>query len=486
MSKKEAKEQDKKKAKEPAKKPGRRKEKALPAIIDMAPASPIEKATTPDIESFGPNPSELVPYDENLLERSRTQWQFGDWESLAKLERDTLQHHPDRAKLALLAAAGHQQLGNMAAARQFTRLAQDWGCSKRLVSQILIAGVHNTLGRATASIGKSTNALKHFEAAIATGTPGSDIRLLIQARVDEQLRKMGLPYSYKLVSSDSTYAVTPTHFSSIDNAMHELTGQLQKQNTELVEQITKLNADLLNVRKQLENTINKELLNTAKQLEAFLGVQSFLHNGEHIPGMHGWPISPDFALYMIELIDQNDYDLIIEFGSGTSTVLIAKALVRITARRQNKVATVQVAFEHLQQYYAQTQAHLQQAGLIEHVQLVLAPLQPYSAPNGNTYSYYSCQDTLAEMAKHFPEKNLRILIIVDGPPGKTGKNARYPALPTALTHFKKSNIDILLDDYIRDDEKEIVDMWLMDLKKENLNYKIRREKMEKDACLISI
>ena len=31
----------------------------------------------------------LVPYDENLLERSRTQWQFGDWESLAKLERDT-------------------------------------------------------------------------------------------------------------------------------------------------------------------------------------------------------------------------------------------------------------------------------------------------------------------------------------------------------------------------------------------------------------
>jgi hypothetical protein len=29
----------------------------------------------------------------------------------------------DRAKLALLAAAGHQQLGDTAAARQFTRLA---------------------------------------------------------------------------------------------------------------------------------------------------------------------------------------------------------------------------------------------------------------------------------------------------------------------------------------------------------------------------
>ena len=39
----------------------------------------------------------VVPYDETLLERSRTQWQFGDWESLTLLARDTLQHHPDRA-----------------------------------------------------------------------------------------------------------------------------------------------------------------------------------------------------------------------------------------------------------------------------------------------------------------------------------------------------------------------------------------------------
>lgn len=35
------------------------------------------------------NAQHVVPYDENLLERSRTQWQFGDWESLAKLERDS-------------------------------------------------------------------------------------------------------------------------------------------------------------------------------------------------------------------------------------------------------------------------------------------------------------------------------------------------------------------------------------------------------------
>lgn len=136
--------------------------------------------------------SHLVPYDENLLERARTQWQFGDWHSLAKLDRDTLQHHPDRAKLILLAAVGRLQIGRDSEARQYIRLAQDWGCSKKLLIQILAAGVHNSLGRAAAMSGEQTRALQHFEAAIQTGTPGSDDRLLTQARINEQFSQLGL------------------------------------------------------------------------------------------------------------------------------------------------------------------------------------------------------------------------------------------------------------------------------------------------------
>lgn len=134
----------------------------------------------------------LVPYDENLLERSRTQWQFGDWASLAALERDTLQHHPDRAKLALLAAAGHSALGKAIEARQFTRLALDWGCSKKLVSQILIAGVHNTLGRVAVVSGQEQRALQHFQASLQVGAPQNDVHLLSQARVNQQLSQLGL------------------------------------------------------------------------------------------------------------------------------------------------------------------------------------------------------------------------------------------------------------------------------------------------------
>jgi hypothetical protein len=134
----------------------------------------------------------VVPYDENLLERSRTQWQFGDWESLARLERDILQHHPDRAKLALLAAAGHLQQGDNQAARQFTRLAKDWGCSKKLISQILISGVHNSLGRAAAISGQAQRALQHFHSSIESGAAHSEVSLLTEARLNRQLTELGL------------------------------------------------------------------------------------------------------------------------------------------------------------------------------------------------------------------------------------------------------------------------------------------------------
>lgn len=134
----------------------------------------------------------LVPYDENLLERARIQWQFGDWASLVRLDRDTLQHHPDRAKLALLAAAGQLQTGGMYLAREFIRLAEDWGCSKKLIMQILAAGVHNSLGRAAAHTGNLPRAFKHFENAIGLGSSGTDTRLMLRARAREQLVQLGL------------------------------------------------------------------------------------------------------------------------------------------------------------------------------------------------------------------------------------------------------------------------------------------------------
>lgn len=162
-------------------------------LTGKPPAAAPARATAAPEQIGHDHAQSIVPFDENLLERSRTQWQFGDWDSLAKLDRDTLQHHPDRAKLALLAAAGRLQTDNIDDARQYLRLAKDWGVSKNLLTRILAAGVHNSLGRAAAITGEQQRALQHFHSSVATGTPSSEARLLAQARISHQYQQLGLP-----------------------------------------------------------------------------------------------------------------------------------------------------------------------------------------------------------------------------------------------------------------------------------------------------
>ncbi|NCC83885.1 MAG: FkbM family methyltransferase [Clostridia bacterium] len=170
-----------------------------PALPDTPPAEGEQGGSVTsnahDADLADASTGTLVPYDENLLERARTQWQFGDWESLVQLNRDTLQHHPDSAKLALLAAAGRLQTGLETEAKVYIRLAQDLGVSKKLISQILIADVHNSIGRAAAIGNQQHRALQHFENAISIGTPGADAKLLTQARISGQLQQIGSPGS---------------------------------------------------------------------------------------------------------------------------------------------------------------------------------------------------------------------------------------------------------------------------------------------------
>ncbi len=65
--------------------------------------------------------------------------------------------------------------------------------SKKLLTRILVAGVHNSLGRAVAIAGEQHRALQHFHSALTTGTPGIEARLLAQARNSHQYQQLGLP-----------------------------------------------------------------------------------------------------------------------------------------------------------------------------------------------------------------------------------------------------------------------------------------------------
>lgn len=152
---------------------------------------------------------EAVPYDENLLERSRTQWQFGDWESLASIKRESLQDHPDRARLALLAASGHTQMGNMDTARQFIQLAKDWGCEKKMITKVLIAGVHNSLGKSCVILNQDQKALTHFARTIDLVVPKANKKLFTEARAVREAAYLGLlPQAASFFNSQLTAVKT--------------------------------------------------------------------------------------------------------------------------------------------------------------------------------------------------------------------------------------------------------------------------------------
>lgn len=162
-------------------------------------AAPARKKRRPVVPKTGNGLASSLPAasapDENwrdaeLLERARMQWQFGDWESLAQIDDRTLETHTDRAKLALLVASAHQQMNDHGNARRLLHLSRTWGCDRKLIARLLVAGVHNTLGRAAALAREEARALSHFREAVE-GVAG-DARLACQARSVREVARLGL------------------------------------------------------------------------------------------------------------------------------------------------------------------------------------------------------------------------------------------------------------------------------------------------------
>jgi hypothetical protein len=134
---------------------------------------------------------ETISYDTTLLERARMQWQFGDWQSLSELDPETLQHHPDRAQLILLAASGRLQAGDTLAAHNLIDRAKNWGCGTLHISQVLAAGAYNNLGRIALLKEDEHTAQQHFCTSVKLGAPNADVKLLTQARSQQQLKLLG-------------------------------------------------------------------------------------------------------------------------------------------------------------------------------------------------------------------------------------------------------------------------------------------------------
>lgn len=436
------------------------------------------------------DPTDMPAYDDGLAQRCRDQWRRGDWEGLLAVSLDEVERHPQRARVVLMLASAHQAQGSHAQTRSLAGLALQWGCDARLVARVLLAGVHNTLGRAAVASGRLRDrALQHFAQAVEPGGSRSGRHLVLQARVQEQLRQMQMPQeSGPLLGVTRAQALPVAPVAA--TPLRELRDSLRAQGEKLHGQLSDQARQITRLQDQLTRTIGREVGNAVKQLEAHASLQRYLGDTQTVPELHGWPISADFGVLLLGLIERNDYDLIVEFGSGASTVLMAAALKRAAPRREaeGRAPATLLTLEHLEQYHQETSAMLMSAGLSSFVRLALAPIRPFTTAAGQTFPYYDARAVLSEVVAGLGRSanELRVLLMVDGPPAATGPRARYPALPLALEFLEGARLDVLLDDYRREDEKQIAQTWMDELAARGLQPRLTAYTLEKDACLISV
>ena len=185
-----------------------------------------------------------------------------------------------------------------------------------------------------------------------------------------------------------------------------------------------------------------------RQHEALSVLSRVLRTQHPLPATRGWAASPVLLLYLYEFVLERKPAVIVELGGGVSSLVIAAAL---KANGQGRL----LSFDHDAEYAARTATLLEREGLTDLATVEHAPLSRWlpPAPNGlgDSWEWY----TLPENSHALSAIDL---LVVDGPPEKTGRYARYPALP-ALADRLAPRATVLLDDTVREAETRIAETW---------------------------
>ena len=196
--------------------------------------------------------------------------------------------------------------------------------------------------------------------------------------------------------------------------------------------------------RRVEADTQRELKQTFRQLEALQNLNAVLPTSDVLPATRGWAASPDLLLALVDLVITERPSLIVECGSGASTLWLALALRRFGI--DGRI----IALDHDPVFSRRTRDFLARHDVLDLAEVRDAPLESFSL-DGETYSWYArtAWEDLAGID----------LLFVDGPPAATGHQARYPALPL-LNKSLSPIATIVLDDLIVPDMREVLPRWL--------------------------
>jgi len=192
------------------------------------------------------------------------------------------------------------------------------------------------------------------------------------------------------------------------------------------------------------NEIKKEIRQTFRQLEALQNLNTLLPVHGVLPPTRGWAASPDLLLVLVDLVISERPPLVVECGSGASTLWLALAMRRFGIRGQV------VALDHDPVYGGKTRDLLARHDVRDLAEVRDAPLESFGV-GGETYSWYA--------RRAWEDLTGIDLLFVDGPPAATGHQARYPALPL-LSGSLSPAATVVLDDLVVPDMQKVLRLWL--------------------------
>jgi predicted O-methyltransferase YrrM len=197
---------------------------------------------------------------------------------------------------------------------------------------------------------------------------------------------------------------------------------------------------------QFEKRSTKRADSDRRQVEMATQLALLLRPTRPVPATGGWALSADTLGLIVGVILAERPGLIVECGSGTSSLWLGYALRRSGAGRL-------VALEHDEAFADRTEALVDAHDLADVVEIRHAPLEKQQVGEG-THPWYARRawQGLASID----------LLLVDGPPRRTGPAARYPAIGL-LGRRLAPGATVVLDDAKREDERAVFARWTAEL-----------------------
>jgi predicted O-methyltransferase YrrM len=230
-------------------------------------------------------------------------------------------------------------------------------------------------------------------------------------------------------------------------------------------EVRPLLANLERLVREFERHRARDVTRQTTQIEAMHNLYAMADVGDVLPPLGGWAANADLLRLLVDQLLSLRPKVVLECGSGASTVWMG------LLARQYGLDTRIVALEHDEAFARATSEMLRRHHLEEHAEVRHAPLTD-TGLEGHDTPWYDVS-VIAEL-------NEIGLLFVDGPPARTGDQARLPAVPLLRDRFA-ADCTIILDDYVRDEEKETAVAWrgLLD------DFDFREADVERGAAVFS-